>query len=131
MLKEHPKGLIVLFFSNMGERYGFYTMLSIFALYLQDHFAWSIEKAGVTYGILIAAGYISTLIGGIIADKYLGYGKTAFFGLILMIIGYSILAKPIGLNPTPVYIAIGIIALGVGLFKSNLVVITGNLYEQT
>lgn len=130
MFKGHPKGLFVLFFSNMGERYGYYTMVSIFAFYCQDHFGWSTSKASSTYGVLVAATYMAALIGGLVADKMLGYGKTVFAGLVVMASGYALMAKPLGSDPTILYLAIGIIALGVGLFKGNIVVITGNLYEE-
>ena len=130
MFKGHPKGLFVLFFSNMGERYGYYTMVSIFAYFCQDHFGWSTAKASSTYGILVAATYIAAFIGGLVADKMLGYGKTVLVGLVVMAGGYALMAKPMGMDPMMLYLAIAIIALGVGLFKGNIVVITGNLYED-
>lgn len=130
MFKGHPKGLFVLFTSNMGERFGYYTMLAIFVLYLQEHFAWSVPQATNTYGFLLAGTYIAAIIGGIVSDKLLGYGKTVSLGLVVMAVGYGFLAKPIGMNPTWIFIGIGIIAIGVGLFKANIAVITGNLYED-
>ena len=130
MFKGHPKGLFVLFTSNMGERFGYYTMLAIFVLYLQEHFAWSVPQATNTYGFLLAGTYIAAIIGGIVSDKLLGYGKTVSLGLVVMAIGYGVLAKPIGMNPTLIFIGIGTIAIGVGLFKANIAVITGNLYED-
>jgi len=130
MFKNHPKGLIVLFMSNMGERFGYYTMLSIFVLYLQDHFAWSAGRTGSIFGILLFGTYGSAIIGGFVADKFLGYSKTVLIGLLVMTSGYFILAKPVGMDPTLVYIALITIMLGVGLFKGNIAVITGNLYED-
>jgi len=130
MFKGHPKGLFVLFTSNMGERFGYYTMLAIFVLYLQEHFAWSVPQATNAYGFLLAGTYIAAIIGGIISDKLLGYGKTVLLGFVVMTVGYGLLAKPIGMNPTLVFIGIGTIAIGVGLFKANIAVITGNLYED-
>ena len=130
MFKGHPKGLYVLFFSNMGERYGYYTMVAVFAYYLQEHFGWSLSKANLTYSFLVGGTYIAALIGGIVADKLLGYGKTVLAGLIVMASGYVLMAKPLGTDPTLLIIAICVIAIGVGLFKGNIVVITGNLYED-
>ena len=130
MFKGHPKGLFVLFFSNMGERFGYYTMLAIFTLFLQDHFGWDETRAYELYGIFLAGIYFAPLLGGIIADKWLGYGKTVNIGIIIMGIGYALLAVPVGTNPMPIYIALAVISLGVGLFKGNLVVILGNLYEK-
>ena len=130
MFKDHPKGLIVLFASNMGERFGYYTMLSIFVLYLQDHFAWSASRAGSIFGFVMLGTYGSAIIGGFVADKFLGYSKTILLGLWVMSAGYFILAKPVGMNPALVYVAMTTIMLGVGLFKGNVAVITGNLYED-
>jgi len=130
MFKGHPKGLYVLFFSNMGERFGYYTMLAIFTLFLQDHFGWDETQAYNLYGIFLAGIYFAPLFGGIVADKWLGYGKTVSLGIIVMAIGYALLAMPVEQDPMPVYIALGVISLGVGFFKGNLVVILGNLYES-
>lgn len=130
MFKGHPKGLYVLFFSNMGERFGYYTMLAIFTLFLQDHFGWDATQASWLYGTFLAAIYFAPLLGGIIADAWLGYGKTCTLGIIIMGIGYALLSQT-GASPAPMYVALGVIALGVGLFKGNLVVIVGNLYENS
>jgi POT family proton-dependent oligopeptide transporter len=130
MFKGHPKGLFVLFFSNMGERFGYYTMLAIFSLYLQDHFGFDETKAASIYGYFLAAIYFMPLIGGIIADNLLGYGKTVLVGIVVMGLGYAMLAQP-ATTPLPVYISLGVISLGVGLFKGNLVVIVGNLYDKS
>jgi len=130
MFKGHPKGLYVLFFSNMGERFGYYTMLAIFTLFLQDHFGWDETRAYQLYGIFLAGIYFAPLLGGIIADRWLGYGKTVNIGIAIMALGYGLLAIPVGTNPMPVYISLAVISLGVGLFKGNLVVILGNLYES-
>ena len=130
MFKGHPKGLYVLFFSNMGERFGYYTMLAIFTLFLQDHFGWDETRAAGLYGIFLAAIYFAPMLGGIIADAWLGYGKTVTIGIITMGVGYALLSQT-GADPTSMYIALAIIALGVGFFKGNLVVIVGNLYENS
>lgn len=130
MFKGHPKGLYTLFFSNMGERFGYYTMLAIFTLFLQDHFGWDETRSYQLYGYFLAGIYFAPLLGGFIADKWLGYGKTVNLGIIIMGIGYALLAQPVGQDPTPIYIALVVISIGVGLFKGNLVVILGNLYEK-
>lgn len=130
MFKGHPSGLFVLAFANLGERFGYYTMLAIFTLFLQDHFFWDESQASAVYGIFLAAIYSAPLLGGLIADAWLGYGKTVTLGLIVMTIGYLLLSQT-GASPLPMYIALGVIALGVGLFKGNLAVIVGNLYEKS
>jgi POT family proton-dependent oligopeptide transporter len=130
MFKNHPKGLFVLFISNMGERFGFYTMFAILTMFLQDHFGWDESHAALVYGWFIMASYATPVLGGLIADNILGYGKTIIAGLILMAAGYIVLAQPSGSNPLLVYLGLGIVALGVGLFKGNLNVLVGNLYTS-
>ena len=130
MFKGHPGGLFVLAFANLGERFGYYTMLAIFTLFLQDHFFWDESQAAAVYGIFLAAIYSAPLLGGLIADAWLGYGRTVTLGLIVMTIGYLLLSQT-GASPMPMYVALGVIALGVGLFKGNLAVIVGNLYEKS
>ncbi len=129
MLKGHPKGLLVAFFANMGERFGYYTMLAIFVLYLQAKFGYDTQTAGQIYGGFLFGIYFLPLLGGIIADNWLGYGKTILLGTIVMFLGYTLLALP-GLGITYVLIALGIISLGTGLFKGNLQALVGNMYDD-
>jgi len=129
MLKGHPKGLFVAFFANMGERFGYYTMLAIFVLYLQAKFGFSTAKAGGIYGGFLFGIYFLPLLGGFIADKILGYGKTIMLGTIIMFLGYLLLALP-GMGIAMVYSALAVISLGTGLFKGNLQALVGNLYDD-
>ncbi len=92
MFSEHPKGLFVAFFANMGERFGFYTMIAIFNLFLQAKYGYNAAEAGQIYGIFLFFVYFLPLFGGIIADKVLGYGKTISIGLVVMFAGYFLLA---------------------------------------
>ena len=130
MLNGHPKGLFVLAATNTGERFGYYTMLAIFTLYLQAHYGWSSAATSQVFGIFLAAVYFLPVIGGIAADKFLGYGKTITLGTIVMFLGYALLAFPIGSGAIPMFIALGFIALGTGFFKGNLQVLVGNLYDN-
>lgn len=130
MFKGHPKGLFVAFFANMGERFGYYTMLAIFLLYLQSKFGWSTSEAGRIYGIFLFGVYFLPLLGGYISDNLLGYGKTIVLGIIVMFIGYGLLAMP-GNGVFFMYIALGVIALGTGLFKGNLQALVGNMYDES
>ena len=130
MLNGHPKGLFVLAATNTGERFGYYTMLAIFTLYLQAHYGWSSAATSQVFGIFLAAVYFLPVIGGIVADKFLGYGKTITLGTIVMFLGYALLAFPIGSGAIPMFIALGFIALGTGFFKGNLQVLVGNLYDN-
>jgi proton-dependent oligopeptide transporter, POT family len=129
MFKGHPKGLFVAFFTNMGERFGYYTMLAIFVLYLQSKFGWSTTEAGHVYGAFLFGIYFLPLLGGYIADNVLGYGKTILLGIIVMFIGYGLLAVP-GTGEFFIYIALAVISLGTGFFKGNLQALVGNLYDE-
>jgi POT family proton-dependent oligopeptide transporter len=136
MFKNHPKGLFVALFANMGERFGYYTMLAIFVLFLQAKYGFAYETAAQYFGIFLACVYFMPLIGGIIADKVLGYGKTISLGLIVMFLGYLMIAIPSGWSlETPrsglplVIGGLGVISLGTGLFKGNLQALVGNLYD--
>jgi POT family proton-dependent oligopeptide transporter len=128
MLKGHPKGLIVIFFSNMGERFGYYTMMAIFALFFEAKFGLSIENIGIIWAGFLFAIYFLPLFGGILADL-VGYGKVVTMGIILMFIGYGMMAIP-GQQQLFIYISLFVIAVGTGFFKGNLAVILGNLYES-
>jgi len=129
MLKNHPKGLLVAFFANMGERFGYYTMLAIFVLYLQAKFGWSTTQAGHVYGGFLFGIYFLPLLGGYIADNVLGYGKTIAIGIVVMFIGYGLLALP-GMSEFFIYFALSIISLGTGFFKGNLQALVGNMYDD-
>ncbi|MCK4360967.1 MAG: MFS transporter, partial [Bacteroidales bacterium] len=132
MLKQHPKGLFVAFFANMGERFGFYTMIAIFVLFLQAKYGYSAAEASQIYGTFLAFVYFLPLLGGYIADKFLGYGKTISIGLVVMFIGYFLLAIPTTMNSGfgLVVTALAVICLGTGLFKGNLQALVGNLYDN-
>ena len=130
MFKDHPRGLIVLFFTEMWERFGYYTMLAIFVYYLQENFGW--DQATVTniYGIFLAGVYFTPILGGWIADNLLGYGKTVIVGAIIVGIGYAMMAIPTD-KSILVFAALFVVAFGNGLFKANISVLVGNLYGHS
>ncbi len=132
MLQGHPKGLIVAFFANMGERFGFYTMVAIFVLFIQAKYGLSAARAGQVYGYFMFCVYFFPLFGGLIADRVLGYGKTISIGLVVMFVGYLMLAMPSTMNTgfPLVVAALATIALGTGLFKGNLQALVGKLYDD-
>ncbi|MCF8352883.1 MAG: peptide MFS transporter [Melioribacteraceae bacterium] len=129
MFKGHPKGLYILFFTEMWERFGFYTMLAIFVLYLQENFGWDTATVTNIYGIFLAAVYFTPIAGGWIADNLLGYGKTITLGAITMGIGYALMAIPSTVE-LQLYMALGVVVIGNGLFKANISVLVGNLYAH-
>jgi len=131
MFKNHPKGLYALALANTGERFGYYTMLAIFVLFLQAKFGLDGNQAGNIYGLFTGFVYFMPFIGGILADKF-GFGKMVTIGIIVMFAGYLFLAIPIQENSIALlvmYSALFFIAVGTGLFKGNLQVMVGNLYD--
>ena len=130
MFKNHPKGLSVLFFTEMWERFGFYTMLAIFVFYLQESFGWDQAEVTNIYGIFLAGVYFTPIIGGWLADNVLGYGKTITLGAITMGIGYAMMAIPTD-QPYLLFAALAVVAIGNGLFKANISVLVGNLYSHS
>ena len=131
MFKGHPKGLYALALANTGERFGYYTMLAIFVLFLQAKFGYNEAQAGNIYGIFLGCVYFMPLIGGMLADRF-GYGKMVRTGIIVMFLGYLLLAVPMATTTAKVtmFSALALIAIGTGLFKGNLQVMVGNLYDE-
>jgi POT family proton-dependent oligopeptide transporter len=129
MFKGHPKGLWVFLFANMGERFGYYTMLAIFVLFLQAKFGMTATEAGKVYGYFLFGIYFIPLLGGYLADKILGFNTTISLGILLMIGGYFMLAQP-GFGLYMVYGALAIISVGTGFFKGNLQALVGKLYDD-
>ncbi|HNI52897.1 MAG TPA: peptide MFS transporter [Chitinophagales bacterium] len=129
---KHPKGLYVLFFTEMWERFGYYLMIGIFALYMKD--AWesggmgfSGEKKSDVYGTYIGLVYLTPFIGGLLADRLLGYRRSIFIGGSLMAAGYFGLSIH---DPNAFYISLLLIILGNGFFKPNISTLVGNLYND-
>ena len=132
MFKGQPKGLYALALANTGERFGYYTMLAIFMLFLQAKFGWEQASASQLYAIFMAVVYFLPVVGGWIADR-VGYGKCVVAGICVMFLGYVMLTVPTPANAFGVTLMIGallLIALGTGLFKGNLQVMIGNLYDD-
>lgn len=131
MFEGQPKGLYALALANTGERFGYYTMLSVFTLFLMDNFGWSNGVAGIWYSVFLALVYFLPLLGGIVADK-IGFGKCVTTGIIVMFLGYLLLSIPAGKGLLAVSLmgaALLMICVGTSLFKGNLQVMVGNLYD--
>lgn len=127
--KGHPKGLYSLFFTEMWERLGFYLMLGILFLYITDTerggLGFSLKTAGEIYGTYMAFVYFTPFVGGMIADRILGYRRSVFIGGILMAAGYFAL----GVRSMPTFYAgLALICFGNGFFKPNISAMVGNLY---
>lgn len=139
MFKGHPKGLIPASLANMGERFGFYTMMAILVLFLMAKFGLNGKDAGLIYSVFYFSIYILAFVGGIIADKLRNFKGVILTGLIVMAIGYVILFYP---TQTPVQegwetimlvlvcFGLFVIAFGNGLFKGNLQALVGQMYDN-
>ncbi len=137
MFKNHPKGLITAALANMGERFGFYTMMAILAIFLKAKFGLTGTQAGLIYSVFYFSIYMLALVGGLIADRTRQYKSTIMMGLIVMAVGYVMLAVP---TPTVsehrtlfiVVTCLGLltIAFGNGLFKGNLQALVGQMYDN-
>jgi POT family proton-dependent oligopeptide transporter len=130
MLKNHPKGIVVLFFVEMWERFGFYTLMAIFVLYMDKEFLWNDNKKGNLYGIFLALVYFIPIAGGWIGDKILGAKNTIRVGQIMLVIGYILVALSSIDRVSFFYIGLFLVALGTGIFKVNMSVSVGHLYTQ-
>lgn len=123
----HPKGLFYLFFAELWERFSFYGMRALLTLYMTQHLLYSDE---LSFGIFAAYGslvYVTPLIGGILADKILGYKKAIILGGVLMAVGHFALAIE---HPIAFYTALALLIIGNGFFKPNISSFVGTLYEE-
>ena len=130
MWKRHPKALPFLFLSEMWERFGYYLMIGIFTLYLKDvesGFAMTEKEASDLYGTFIALVFLTPFIGGLIADRYLGYKKSIVIGGLMMGAGYFLMGIH---NITMLYIAMTLVIVGNGCFKPNISTLLGNFYND-
>ena len=133
MFEGQPKGLFALALANTGERFGYYTMLAVFALFLRANYGLSPAMAGTIYSSFLTLVYFLPLIGGIMADKF-GFGKMVTTGIIIMFGGYLLLSVPLGGDSVALVVmlvALLLIGLGTGLFKGNLQVMVGDLYNDS
>ena len=139
MFKNHPKGLLAASLANMGERFGFYTMMAILSLFIMTKFGLDETQTGIIYSIFYASIYLLALVGGLLADKTRNYKGVIMTGLVLMAAGYVIIAIP---TPTPIpadkyglmlaltCFGLLVIALGNGPFKGNLQALVGQMYDN-
>lgn len=128
---KHPKGLYVLFATEMWERFSYYSMLAMFTLYLRDNtgqgFAWTSDNATTLYANYLMFVYASPLVGGWLADRKLGYRKAVMIGGLFFMAGHLLLSIR---SMTAVYAALTCLVIGNGLFKPNISAMVGNLYPE-
>ena len=131
MFEGQPKGLWTLALANTGERFGYYTMLAVFALFLGENFGFAAGTASEIYTWFLTAVYFLPLIGGMAADRW-GYSKMVVIGILIMFFGYLLLSVPLGSGTVAIAAmaaALLLVSLGTGLFKGNLQVMVGDLYN--
>ncbi len=132
----HPKGLYMLFFAEMWERFSYYGMRAILIFYLTQHWLFSDSKSSLVYGAYTSLVYITPVLGGYLADRYLGQRKAVLFGGILLAIGHSLMAvEGTGGQDDPTinvfWMALAFIIVGSGFLKANISVMVGQLYKLT
>jgi POT family proton-dependent oligopeptide transporter len=130
MLKKHPRGLAFIFFTEMWERVGFYTLMALLVLYMDKVLGWNDSRKGDFYGIFLALCYFTPLVGGWLGDRVFGQIKTVRAGAFLMALGYVGLAVSSANHVTTFYVGLFLIAVGTGIFKVNMAVLVGNLYAD-
>jgi POT family proton-dependent oligopeptide transporter len=132
----HPRGLFVLFFAEMWERFSYYGMRALLIFYLVQHWMFSDQQASVIYGAYTALVYIAPVVGGYLADRYLGQRKAVLFGAVLLTFGHFLMAiegeggqQASALNVF--WLALSFIIVGSGFLKANISVLVGQLYPRT
>jgi POT family proton-dependent oligopeptide transporter len=132
----HPKGLYMLFFAEMWERFSYYGMRAILIFYLTQHWLFNDSRSNLIYGAYTSLVYITPVLGGYLADRYLGQRKAVFFGGILLALGHSLMAiEGVGGQDDPTinvfWAALAFIIVGSGFLKANISVMVGQLYKLT
>ncbi|MDA0273236.1 MAG: peptide MFS transporter, partial [Proteobacteria bacterium] len=143
-LLGHPRGLFVLFMTEMWERFSYYGMRALLILYLTKHFLFGDKDAGLLYGSYASLVYAMPVLGGLVADRYLGFKKAIMFGAVLLVIGHlgmafegspSIMVDGIvmreSLYEQTFYLSLAFIIVGVGFLKASISTIVGQLYGAT
>jgi len=140
-MRKHPRGLYILFFAEMWERFSYYGMRALLVLYLTKHFLFTDGQAYGIYGAYTTLVYITPVIGGMLADRYLGQRKAVLFGAILLVLGHAGMAiegEPVtdaamrdGGIMNIFYLSLALIIAGVGFLKANISAIVGELYPKT
>lgn len=132
----HPKGLYMLFFAEMWERFSYYGMRALLIFYLTQHWLFNDSKSSLIYGAYTSLVYITPVLGGYLADRYLGQRKAVLFGGVLLAAGHSLMAvEGVGGQSDPAinvfWAALAFIIVGSGFLKANISVMVGQLYKMT
>lgn len=130
MLKQHPRALSYIFFTEMWERIGFYTLMAILVLYMDRVLGWSDSRKGDWYGLFLGLCYFFPLVGGWLGDRVFGRLKTVRAGAVLMALGYVGLALSSASQTVTFSLGLLLVAIGTGIFKVNMSVLVGNIYQD-
>lgn len=128
-LAKHPNGLTFLFFTEMWERFSFYGITGILVLYLTKHLNISDTDSSLVSGAYMAFTFLAPILGGYIADKFIGYVWSVSIGAFLIFLGNVILALPLN-EVNVVYLGLAVVAVGTGFLKSTVSVLVGQLYND-
>ena len=130
----HPRGLFMLFFAEMWERFSYYGMRALLIFYLTKHFLFGDDRAYLLYGAYTSLVYIAPVIGGYVADRFLGARKAVLVGGVFIAVGHLLIALtegPVGVHGLHLdgfYLALASIIVGTGFLKANIAVLVGTLY---
>lgn len=130
MLKNHPKGLAYIFFTEMWERFGFYILMAVLVLYMDKEFGWNDSQKGDYYGWFLGLVYFVPILGGWLGDRVFGAINTVRLGAVLMVLGYIALGLSALDRIYFFYLGLFLVAFGTGVFKVNMAVLVGNLYRE-
>ena len=141
LMRNEPKGLYILFFAEMWERFSYYGMRALLVFYLTKHFLFDQNAAYGLYGAYTTLVYILPVIGGVLADRYLGQRRAVQIGALLLVAGHGLMAvegEPVVAGESPdtfvintFYLALALIIMGVGFLKGNISALVGQLYPKT
>jgi len=130
MFRQHPRGLPVIFFTEMWERFGFYTLMAVLVLYMEKEFGWDDARKGNVYGVFLGLVYFIPVLGGAIGDRLLGRRRTVLAGAVCMVAGFASLTFS-SADRVPFFLAgLLMIAFGTGILKVNMAVLVGTLYRD-
>ncbi|MEK6629558.1 MAG: peptide MFS transporter [Acidobacteriota bacterium] len=124
---SHPAGLYVLFFTELWERYSFYALMAILTLYMDEALHFPQATSAQVYGVFLAGVYFMPLVGGFVADRWLGFSRAVILGAVLM--GFGQLSLSMG-GTTAFFLGLALVASGTGMLKPNISTIVGNLYRD-
>ena len=127
MWVNQPKGLFLLFFTELWERFGFYMVQTILVLYMSKSLLYTDDQAYLLYGAFSSMLFLTPVVGGYLADRFIGFNQSILFGSLLLLIGYAVMAVP---TEKALFLGLCIVIIGNGFFKPNVSCLVGELYHE-